>query len=64
MKCLRCGRDFEDPVPSVLQPDGDFTEIMCRDWCSDCNKIGLLVVYRGKSIYTDPLPETPEKRKL
>lgn len=51
MSCLRCGRDFSDPVPSVTNPDGRNPEVACRDWCGDCNRIAMMAVHRTSSLY-------------
>lgn len=51
MPCLRCGRDYEDPVPSVTNPDGQSTEIATREWCPDCNRIAMMAVRRHSSAY-------------
>lgn len=50
MKCLRCKRDFENPVPSVTNADGNM-EIACRDWCPDCNTLAMSIIFRESSAY-------------
>jgi hypothetical protein len=58
--CARCGREYENPVPSVTNPEGNITEIAASEWCSDCNRIAMMAVFRQSSVYfkkgaTDPL---------
>lgn len=51
--CLRCGREFEDPRPAVTNEDGINTEIATDEWCPDCNRIVMMVVFRQSSAYFD-----------
>jgi len=48
--CLRCGREFENPVPEVIDPEGG-KEIATSEWCSDCNKLVMSIVFREVSAY-------------
>lgn len=48
--CLRCRREFTNPVPEVHFPDGH-KEIACIQWCSDCNSYAMSVEFRDSSAY-------------
>lgn len=50
--CKRCGKEFTNPVPEVAVPTG-ITEIATTDWCADCNKFAMSIVYRWSSAYAD-----------
>ncbi len=50
MRCLRCNREFDNPIPKITNPKG-ITEIACKDWCPKCNAIAMSMVYRGGSAY-------------
>ena len=61
MKCLRCGKDFDDPRPEVTQP-GLNPEIACVSYCPDCNRAVMSYVFRNNSAYfrkdfQDPMKE-------
>ncbi len=60
MKCLRCGKEYDDPVPEIIQPDG-VTEIATREWCAGCNAFAMSIVYRGRSAYSKPVFYDPSK---
>lgn len=52
--CLRCGREFTNPVPEVTNP-GLIRDIACKGWCAACNAFTMSVVYRWSSAYAvDP----------
>ncbi len=51
--CKRCGRPFENPFPDIRNPGGSHTEIVCFDWCANCNRIAASGIYRDNSIYFD-----------
>jgi len=50
MKCLRCGRELDNPVPEVVNPGG-IRDIACEEWCAACNALAMSVVYRESSAY-------------
>lgn len=58
--CLRCGRKYETPFPEVVIPDGRM-EIASEEWCADCNRLAMTLVfreisaYRMKGVLFDPL---------
>ena len=49
-KCLRCGNEYDDPVPPVTHPDG-IMEIASKLWCGDCNALTMSIIYRNSSAY-------------
>ena len=49
-KCLRCGKDFRDPVPEIVNPGGN-VEIATADWCAACNKAAMAALGRQRSAY-------------
>lgn len=51
MNCLRCGAEFDNPVPPVTNPEGRMDEIMSVHWCPDCNAIGNSVLFRENAAY-------------
>lgn len=51
--CLRCGREFENPVPPVVNPEGG-REIATSEFCADCNKLIMSVVFRDATAYRVP----------
>lgn len=51
MKCLRCGRKYENPVPETANSEGTVREIATVEWCSDCNRLAMSVVFRDRSAY-------------
>lgn len=54
MKCVRCGTEFDNPVPEVTNPAGN-TEIACNGWCPACNAFAMAIAFRFSSAY---LPES------
>ena len=50
MNCLRCGREFNNPVPEVVNPKGN-KEIACVHWCGDCNSKVMGIIFRHTSAY-------------
>jgi len=57
-KCRRCGREFDDPVPEVTYPEG-INEIVCREWCAECNRFAVSVLFRWSSAYRVRHPIDP-----
>jgi len=53
MKCLRCGNDFENPVPPITNPEGKSTEIASSEWCSVCNQRAVMLIHREDTVYYD-----------
>ena len=51
MKCLRCGLEYDNPVPEVTNPEGQIMEIMTVEWCPACNAIGVSVLFRERCAY-------------
>lgn len=49
-KCRRCGTEFTDPRPIVTNDEG-IPEIASKEWCADCNKYVMNVVFRHNSAY-------------
>jgi len=49
-KCRRCGREFVDPVPEVIDPSG-YREIACMECCPGCNTLAMSVLFREISAY-------------
>jgi len=60
MKCLRGGKEYNNPIPEVSNPEG-IKEIATREWCSDCNALTMAVIFRRSSAYRIPLRKLPEK---
>ncbi len=58
MNCLRCGREFDDPVPEVTYPEG-INEVTCREWCAECNQFTVSVLFRWSSAYRVKHPIDP-----
>lgn len=54
MICLRCKKEFENPIPPITNTKG-VEEIATVRWCADCNALTMSVLYRGGSAY-DILP--------
>jgi len=48
--CLRCGREYETPFPEIVRPGG-WEEIATKEWCADCNKLVMSVIFREISAY-------------
>lgn len=48
--CLRCHREYETPFPEVVRPGG-WEEIATEEWCADCNKLAMSVIFREISAY-------------
>ncbi len=48
--CLRCGKEFSNPIPPVTNPEG-YTEIATDLWCADCNALVMTVLSRGRTAY-------------
>lgn len=57
-KCKRCHREFDNPVPEVTHPEG-FHEIMCAEWCAECNKFAVSILGRWNSAYRVSRPVDP-----
>jgi DNA-directed RNA polymerase subunit RPC12/RpoP len=53
MRCLRCGKEFDNPYPEIKIKDRN-TEIACKEWCAKCNELVMHVLYRGRSAYQSP----------
>lgn len=52
MNCLRCGKEFENPVPEVTNISQTAnSEIATSDWCADCNRLAMNVVFRESTFY-------------
>ena len=51
--CQRCGKEYMDPVPKAVHPDGN-PEIATKDWCPDCNSFTMCLVFRGSTAYKIP----------
>jgi DNA-directed RNA polymerase subunit RPC12/RpoP len=51
VKCLRCGKEYDNPIPKVTNLEGEITEIMTKDWCARCNAIGTSVLFRERCAY-------------
>lgn len=51
--CLRCHREFKERVIEETNPGGN-PEIACDDWCPDCNRLAMSVVFREMSAYYRP----------
>ena len=51
-KCLRCNKEFDNPVPEVtnVSPHA-ITEIATEDWCSDCNRLTMNLMFREATAY-------------
>lgn len=58
MKCLRCGKEFDNPIPEVTYPEG-INEIVCREWCAECNKFAVSVLFRWSSAFRVKHPIDP-----
>jgi len=56
--CLRCSREFDDPIPEITHPEGR-VEIICREWCAECNQFVATVVLRSSSAYRVQHPQDP-----
>lgn len=48
--CRRCGKEYENPVPKVVNPTGN-KEFATSEWCATCNKRAMTVVFRESSAY-------------
>lgn len=64
MKCLRCGCEYDNPVPSETNPESANTEIATVEWCSDCNRIAMMAVFRQSSVYFKGGIKNPAKGGL
>lgn len=51
MKCTRCGEDFDSPIPKISNPNGQTSEIACKEMCPDCNSIICTAVLRDSTNY-------------
>lgn len=58
MKCLRCDKEFDNPVPEVTVPNGRH-EIATSEWCAECNAFTMNVVLRWASAYKVKHPHDP-----
>lgn len=56
--CLRCGKEFDSPVPEVTYPGG-INEIACNEWCAECNKFAVSILFRWSSAYRIKRPLDP-----
>lgn len=59
-KCRRCGREFDNPVPEVTYPEG-INEIVCDEWCAECNKFAVSILFRWSSAYRVRHPIDPAR---
>ena len=50
MKCLRCGKEFENPMPEITVSDG-YKEIASVLYCASCNAFVMSVLFRDRSAY-------------
>ena len=50
MICKRCGCYYEDPVPEVIEHNGN-KEIATSGWCANCNSFAMSIIYRESSAY-------------
>lgn len=50
MKCARCGAEYTNPVPEVVDTDG-IREIVSADWCAPCNRFVAAIVWQKRSAY-------------
>lgn len=57
-KCLRCGKDFDDPVPEITYPEG-IREIATKEYCAGCNAFVMSIVFRESSAYKQKHPIDP-----
>ncbi len=62
MKCLRCGKEFDNPMPEVTYPEG-IHEIACKEWCAECNQFTMNVIRRWSSAYRVKDPVDLIKRR-
>lgn len=58
-KCLRCGRQFSNPIPKVRNLNAPRCELLHKDiatleWCANCNRIAVSGIFRNNSAYFDP----------
>jgi hypothetical protein len=58
-KCLRCGREFKNPVPKIrnisnVRPELLHYDIACVKWCANCNRVAMSGIFRNNSAYFDP----------
>ena len=58
MKCLRCDREFDNPIPEVTDPNGRY-EIATSEWCAGCNAFTMSVLLRWASAYRVKHPIDP-----
>jgi len=49
--CLRCGREYDNPIPEVVDPTRTQKEIATSEWCADCNRLAMSVLFRESSVY-------------
>ena len=52
-RCLRCGKEFSNPVPEVVNPEGN-REIATKEWCPKCNGLAMGIIFRQSSAYKIP----------
>ncbi len=50
MKCLRCSREFDNPIPEVINHEGNHG-IASVEWCAECNKRAMAALLRTASAY-------------
>ena len=48
--CLRCGKEYDEPIPEVTHPEGD-REIASVHYCARCNTLIMTVLFRNNSAY-------------
>lgn len=54
MKCIRCNREYTNPIPKIRNTKGNpQTEIAAVDYCPNCNRVVMSAVYRNNSAYFD-----------
>ena len=60
MKCLRCGKEYDNSTPEVTDPGGRH-EIATNEWCAECNQFTMTVLLRWASAYRVTHPQDPVK---
>lgn len=51
--CVRCGKEYSNSIPPVVNPRGLVTEIATYLWCAECNRLAVMLVFRESSVYYD-----------